>query len=149
MAGYADSVEFLVCIRKQTPIGSPVYVEMTATSVFIRVVDFDFLGGLINRNEKMDMTPLQFNSSLKGVYYKIVCTIFYRIWTHLCRPLINSQKNSNSVFDFAEIFECLRNSAVSNSGVRIENFGGLWLLLKRQSGEILLGVNISIMKRKI
>ena len=123
---------------------------MTATSVFIRVVDFDFLGGLINRNEKMDMTPLQFNSSLKGVYYKIVCTIFYRIWTHLCRPLINSQKNSNSVFDFAEIFECLRNSAVSNSGVRIENFGGLWLLFKGTIRQIFLLVKtIAIIGEKI
>ena len=47
---------------------------------------------------------------------------------------------------------CVHHTAESNCtphGVKIENFAGLWLLLRGQSGEILLGVNTSIMKEKI
>ena len=40
-------------------------------------------------------------------------------------------------------------SQTAHRGVRIENFGGLWLLLKGQSGEILYEVNTFIMKEKI
>ena len=40
-------------------------------------------------------------------------------------------------------------SQTAHLGVWIENFTSLWLLLKGPSGEILLGVNTSIMKEKI
>ena len=40
-------------------------------------------------------------------------------------------------------------SQTAHRGIRIEHFAGLWLLLKGQSGEIHLGVNIYIMKEKI
>ena len=40
-------------------------------------------------------------------------------------------------------------SQIAHYGVRIENFDGLWLLLKGQSGETIYGVNTSITKEKI
>ena len=40
-------------------------------------------------------------------------------------------------------------SQTAHRRVRIENFEDLWLLLKGESGEILLGVNTYIMKEKI
>ena len=39
-------------------------------------------------------------------------------------------------------------SQTAHSGVRIKIFESLWLLLKGQSGEIILGVNIIITKEK-
>ena len=40
-------------------------------------------------------------------------------------------------------------SQTARHGVKIEIFASLWVLLQGQSGEILLGVNTSIMKEKI
>ena len=44
---------------------------------------------------------------------------------------------------------CTLQSQTAHHEVEIEIFACLWLLLKGQSGEILLGVNTSIMKEKI